>query len=126
MAACGVVETGKYCYSYNLGAVARTFTRLMLATRQCSSKNDRLTTESDMHFLPELCRGNNSFRALIFSHSAHTPDDAEAVRAQRRKVADQLHSKLPKPASFLDEAKNCDAYLSRRLSCLYLSSGESR
>lgn len=34
-----------------------------------------------------------------------TQDDAEAARAQWRKIADQLRPKLPKLAAFLDEAE---------------------
>jgi transposase-like protein len=32
-------------------------------------------------------------------------EDAEAAKAHRRKVADQLHPKLPKLAAFMDDAR---------------------
>src|SRR5207244_5147690 len=40
-----------------------------------------------------------------FLATALAQDDAEAARAQWRKVADQLRPKLPKLAAFLDEAE---------------------
>ncbi|SPP98168.1 transposase (fragment) [Bradyrhizobium vignae] len=42
----------------------------------------------------------SAFIATAFAH-----DDAEAARAQWRKVADQLRPELPKLAGFLDEAE---------------------
>jgi transposase-like protein len=40
-----------------------------------------------------------------FIATAFAQDDAEAARAQWRRVADQLRPKLPKLAAFLDEAE---------------------
>ncbi|MGY4157964.1 transposase-like protein [Bradyrhizobium sp. USDA 4461] len=40
-----------------------------------------------------------------FIATAFAQDDAEAARAQWRRVADQLRPKLPKLAGFLDEAE---------------------
>ncbi len=40
-----------------------------------------------------------------FIATTFAQDDAEAVRAQWRRVADQLRPKLPKLAAFLDEAE---------------------
>src|SRR5437016_7116956 len=41
----------------------------------------------------------------VFIATAFAQDDAEAARAQWRRVADQLRPKLPKLAVFLDEAE---------------------
>ena len=38
--------------------------------------------------------------------TAFAQDGAEAARAQRRRVADQLRPKLPKLAAFMDEAED--------------------
>jgi transposase-like protein len=65
------------------------------------------------------CRGNvrtccrrgvspaNACRRVVsaFIATAFAHDDAEAARAQWRKVTDQLRPKLPKLATFLDEAE---------------------
>jgi hypothetical protein len=40
-----------------------------------------------------------------FIATAFAQDDAEAARTQRRRVADQIRPKLPKLATFLDEAE---------------------
>jgi putative transposase len=40
-----------------------------------------------------------------FIATAFAQDDAEAARAQWRRVADQLRPKLPKLAAFMDEAE---------------------
>jgi transposase-like protein len=40
-----------------------------------------------------------------FIATAFAQDDADAARAQWRRVADQLRAKLPKLASFMDEAE---------------------
>jgi putative transposase len=49
------------------------------------------------------CRQERPARRLIAT--AFAQDDAEAARAQWRKIADQLRPKLPKLAAFLDEAE---------------------
>ena len=41
-----------------------------------------------------------------FIATAFAQDDAEAAKAQWRKVADQLRPKLPKLAAFMDEAES--------------------
>ena len=43
--------------------------------------------------------------ATAFVATAFAQEDAEAARAHWRKVADQLRSKLPKLASFMDETE---------------------
>jgi putative transposase len=48
-------------------------------------------------------RGRRVVSAFIAT--AFAQDDAQAARAQWRKVADQLRPKLPKLAAFLDEAE---------------------
>jgi transposase-like protein len=48
--------------------------------------------------------GKNGRRVVsAFIATAFAQDDAEAAKAQWRKVADQLRPKLPKLAAFLDE-----------------------
>ena len=50
--------------------------------------------------------GKNGRRVVsAFIATAFAQDDAEAARAQWRRVADQIRSKLPKLAAFLDEAE---------------------
>jgi transposase-like protein len=50
--------------------------------------------------------GKNGRRVVsAFIATAFAQDDAEAARAQWRRVADQLRPKLPKLAAFLDEAE---------------------
>jgi putative transposase len=43
--------------------------------------------------------------ASAFIATAFAQDDAEAAKAQWRRVADQLRPKLPKRAAFMDAAK---------------------
>lgn len=54
-----------------------------------------------------LAHAGKSGRRVVsaFIATAFAQDDAEAARTQWRKVADQLRPKLPKLASFLDEAE---------------------
>ena len=54
-----------------------------------------------------LAHAGKSGRRVVsaFIATAFAQDDAEAARAQWRKVADQLRPKLPKLAGFLDEAE---------------------
>src|SRR5499427_3258184 len=48
----------------------------------------------------QRCRVHSAFIATAFAQ-----DDAEGARAQWRRIADQLRPKLPKLATFLDEAE---------------------
>ena len=54
-----------------------------------------------------LAHAGKSGRRVVsaFIATAFAQDDAEAARAQWRKVADQIRPKLPKLASFLDDAE---------------------
>lgn len=54
-----------------------------------------------------LAHAGKSGRRVVsaFIATAFAQDDAQAARAQWRKVADQLRPKLPKLAVFLDEAE---------------------
>jgi putative transposase len=61
-----------------------------------------------VHFIRNaLAHAGKSGRRVVsaFISTAFAQDDAEAARAQWRKVADQLRPKLPKLAAFLDEAE---------------------
>jgi putative transposase len=61
-----------------------------------------------VHFLRNaLAHAGKSGRRVVsaFIATAFAQDDAEAARAQWRKVADQLRPKLPKLAAFMDEAE---------------------
>src|SRR5512136_476556 len=61
-----------------------------------------------VHFLRNaLVYAGKSGRRVVsaFIATAFAQDDADAARAQWRKVADQLRPKLPKLAGFLDEAE---------------------
>ena len=61
-----------------------------------------------VHFMRNaLAHAGKSGRRVVsaFIATAFAQDDAEAARAQWRRVADQLRSKLPKLAVFLDEAE---------------------
>lgn len=61
-----------------------------------------------VHFMRNaLAHAGKSGRRVVsaFIATAFAQDDAEAARAQWRKVADQLRPKLAKLASFLDEAE---------------------
>ena len=61
-----------------------------------------------VHFMRNLlAHAGKSGRAMVsaFIGTAFAQDDAEAAKAQWRKVADQLRGKLPKLAAFLDEAE---------------------
>lgn len=49
--------------------------------------------------------GKNGRVVSAFITTAFAQDDAEAARAQRHKVADQLRPKLPNLAVILDEAE---------------------
>jgi hypothetical protein len=50
--------------------------------------------------MPASRRGVSAFIATAFAQ-----DHADAAKAQRRQVADQVRTKLPKPAALLDEAE---------------------
>ncbi|MCP1758774.1 transposase-like protein [Bradyrhizobium elkanii] len=61
-----------------------------------------------MHFMRNaLAHAGKSGRRVVsaFIATAFAQDDAEAARAQWRRVADQLRPKVPKLAAFLDEAE---------------------
>jgi transposase-like protein len=61
-----------------------------------------------VHFMRNaLAHAGKSGRRVVsaFIATAFAQDDAEAARAQWRRVADQLRPKLPKLAVFLDEAE---------------------
>jgi transposase-like protein len=61
-----------------------------------------------VHFMRNvLAHAGKSGRRVVsaFIATAFAEDDAEAARAQWRKVADQLRPKLPKLAVFMDEAE---------------------
>jgi putative transposase len=61
-----------------------------------------------VHFMRNaLAHAGKSGRRVVsaFIATAFAQDDAEAARAQWRRVADQLRPKLPKLATFLDEAE---------------------
>ena len=61
-----------------------------------------------LHFMRNvLAHAGKIGRRVVstFIATAFARDDAEAARAQWRRVADQLRPKLPRLASFLDEAE---------------------
>jgi transposase-like protein len=61
-----------------------------------------------VHFMRNaLAHAGKSGRRVVsaFIATAFAQDDAEAAKAQWRRVADQLRPKLPKLAAFLDEAE---------------------
>jgi transposase-like protein len=61
-----------------------------------------------VHFMRNaLAHAGKSGRRVVsaFIATAFAQDDAEAAKAQWRKVADQLRAKLPKLAGFMDEAE---------------------
>ncbi|MBP1299850.1 transposase-like protein [Bradyrhizobium elkanii] len=61
-----------------------------------------------VHFMRNaLAHAGKSGRRVVsaFIATAFAQDDAEAARAQWRRVADQLRPKVPKLAAFLDEAE---------------------
>lgn len=61
-----------------------------------------------VHFMRNaLAHAGKSGRRVVsaFIATAFAQDDAEAARAQWRRIADQLRPKLPKLAAFLDEAE---------------------
>jgi putative transposase len=61
-----------------------------------------------VHFMRNvLAHSGRQGRRVVsaFIATAFAQDDAEAARAQWRKVADQLRPKLPKLAAFLDDAE---------------------
>ncbi len=61
-----------------------------------------------VHFMRNaLARAGKSGRRVVsaFIATAFVQDNAEAAKAQWRKVADQLRPKLPKLAAFMDEAE---------------------
>ena len=61
-----------------------------------------------VHFMRNaLAHAGRSGRRVVsaFIATAFAQDDAEAAKAQWRRVADQLRPKLPKLAAFLDEAE---------------------
>ena len=55
-----------------------------------------------------LAHAGKSGRRVVsaFIATAFAQDDAEAAKAQWRRVADQLRPKLPKLAAFLDQAES--------------------
>ena len=69
-----------------------------------------------VHFMRNaLAHAGKSGRRVVsaFIATAFAQDDAEAARAQWRRVADQLRPKVPKLAAFLDEAEtDVVAYMS--------------
>src|ERR1019366_5638685 len=61
-----------------------------------------------VHFMRNvMAHAGKSGRAMVsaFIGTAFAQDDAQAAKAQWRRVADQLRPKLPKLAAFLDEAE---------------------
>ncbi|WP_420831423.1 transposase [Bradyrhizobium acaciae] len=61
-----------------------------------------------VHFMRDaLAHAGKSGRRVVsaFIATAFAQDDAEAARAQWRRIADQLRPKLPKLVVFLDEAE---------------------
>jgi putative transposase len=61
-----------------------------------------------VHFMRNvLAHAGKSGRRVVsaFIATAFAQDDAEAARAQSRKVADQIRPKLPKLAAFMDDAE---------------------
>ena len=61
-----------------------------------------------VHFMRNaLAHAGKSGRRVVsaFIGTAFAQDDAEAAKAQWRRVADQLRPKLPKLAGFMDEAE---------------------
>jgi putative transposase len=61
-----------------------------------------------VHFMRNvLAHAGKSGRRVVsaFIATAFAQDDAEAARAQWRKVADQLRPKLPRLAAFMDDAE---------------------
>jgi putative transposase len=61
-----------------------------------------------VHFMRNvLAHAGRQGRRVVsaFIATAFAQDDAEGARAQWRKIADQLRPKLPKLATFLDEAE---------------------
>ena len=61
-----------------------------------------------VHFMRNaLAHAGKSGRRVVsaFIATAFAQDDAEAAKAQWRRVADQLRPKLPKLAAFIDEAE---------------------
>ncbi|KPG01767.1 transposase [Rhodopseudomonas sp. AAP120] len=61
-----------------------------------------------VHFMRDvLAHAGKSGRRVVsaFIATGFAQDDAEAARAQWRRVADQLRPKLPKLAAFLDDAE---------------------
>ena len=61
-----------------------------------------------VHFMRNaLAHAGKSGRRVVsaFIATAFAQDDAEAAKAQWRRVADQLRPKLPKLAAFLDQAE---------------------
>jgi putative transposase len=61
-----------------------------------------------VHFMRNVCaHASKSGRRVVsaFMSAAFAQDDAEAAKAQWRKVADQLKPKLPKLAALLDQAE---------------------
>jgi putative transposase len=62
-----------------------------------------------VHFMRNaLAHAGKSGRRVVsaFIATAFAQDDAEAAKAQWRRVADQLRPKLPKLAAFLDQAES--------------------
>jgi transposase-like protein len=73
-----------------------------------------------VHFMRNaLAHAGKSGRRVVsaFIATAFAQDDADAARAQWRKVADQLRPKLPKLAAFLDEAESSAIFRPRPCSC---------
>jgi transposase-like protein len=58
-----------------------------------------------VHFMRNALAKSGRRVVSAFIATAFAQDDAEAARAQWRRIADQLRPKLPKLAAFLDEAE---------------------
>ncbi|MGX1419323.1 transposase-like protein [Bradyrhizobium elkanii] len=72
------------------------------------SVNSDFFHDPRVHFMRNaLAHAGKSGRRVVsaFIATAFAQDDAEAARAQWRRVADQLRPKVPKLAAFLDEAE---------------------
>jgi transposase-like protein len=68
----------------------------------------RFFNSARVHFMGKaMAHAGKSCRSMdsAFIGTAFTQEDAQAARAQWRRVADQLRPKLPKQAGFLDEAE---------------------
>ncbi|MCP1845693.1 transposase-like protein [Bradyrhizobium sp. USDA 4524] len=78
------------------------------SSTRTESANCSFFNDPRVHFMRNaLAHAGKSGRRVVsaFIATAFAQDDAEAARAQWRKVADQLRPRLPKLAGFLDEAE---------------------